>query len=253
MLSAQQELITRLREEVDRAELGIQSEIERQTDDLGVMLKRTKEHLDSTRVSHRCQLQQIDEAMGEDYAQLLQEHGSQLDRLLLEWSTTESEILCELTLLGDRWDQDLDATDKQYHSQSHYARHSLTDDIQLIESELEQLKASFLLNNEVLDYNCRVLKMREEERVALAQRQKRRIDRLTERCRKLRDELDQSAYIRRKDELKLVKENQQLRLDCDNMERKFRTIKTSNDHQLEAVSLKAETRITELLKKVYFV
>ena len=240
----------RLREEVNRAELGIQSEIERQTDDIGVMIKRTKEHLDSTRVNQRCQLQQIDEAMGEDYNQLLSKHGSQLDRLLEEWSVTESSILNEMTQLGDRWDEDLDATDQQYHSQSHDTRQSLTDDIQLIERELEQLKASFLLNNEVLDYNCRVLKMREEERAALGSRQKRRIDRLTERCRKLRDELEQSAYIRRRDELRLIKENQQLRQDCDNMERKFHTIKTANDNQLEAVCQLAETRISELFKKV---
>ncbi len=60
ILSAQQELINRLREELSLAETGIQSEIERETDDLGVMRRRMKEHLSATRDSHRAQLQRID-------------------------------------------------------------------------------------------------------------------------------------------------------------------------------------------------
>lgn len=60
ILSSQQELISRLRDEVNRAEQTIQQEIERQTVDLGVMRKRMKDHLDSTRATQRCQLREID-------------------------------------------------------------------------------------------------------------------------------------------------------------------------------------------------
>ena len=59
ILSAQQELINRLREELGRAESGIQQEIERQTDDLGVMRRRMREHLNATRMCHHAQLQLI--------------------------------------------------------------------------------------------------------------------------------------------------------------------------------------------------
>lgn len=60
ILTAQQELINRLRDEVNRSESGIQQEIERQTDDLGVMRKRMKEHTSSTRDAHHDQLRHID-------------------------------------------------------------------------------------------------------------------------------------------------------------------------------------------------
>ena len=60
ILNSQQELINRLRDEVNRAEQTIQQEIERQTIDLGVMRQRMKDHLDSTRSTQRCQLQDID-------------------------------------------------------------------------------------------------------------------------------------------------------------------------------------------------
>lgn len=60
ILGTQQDLINRLRDEVNRAEQTIQQEIERQTEDLGVMRKRMKDHLDSTRATQRCQLAEID-------------------------------------------------------------------------------------------------------------------------------------------------------------------------------------------------
>lgn len=60
ILVAQQELINRLRDELNRAEFTIQEEIERQTEDLGVMRQRMKEHLDATRSTQHFQLRMID-------------------------------------------------------------------------------------------------------------------------------------------------------------------------------------------------
>lgn len=60
VLNTQQVLIDRLREEVNQADKIIQLEIERQTEDLGVMRKRMKDHLDFTRTTQRCQLGEID-------------------------------------------------------------------------------------------------------------------------------------------------------------------------------------------------
>ena len=60
ILNTQQVLIDRLREEVNQADKIIQLEIERQTEDLGVMRKRMKDHLDFTRTTQRCQLREID-------------------------------------------------------------------------------------------------------------------------------------------------------------------------------------------------
>lgn len=175
-----------------------------------------------------------------------------MDQMLAEWSATENQILHEMNEIGDRWTADLTDTDIFYYQECSRTRNTLTDDIQLIECELEKLKASFTLNNEVLDYNCRVLKLREEERAGLILRYKRKINRLADRYRQLKDESDKAKQKRREEELKLIKEIQHLKVDCDTMERKFVTIKTANDHQLESVCQLAEERINELLNKVLY-
>jgi uncharacterized protein with von Willebrand factor type A (vWA) domain len=95
-----------------------------------------------------------------------------------------------------------------------------------------------------------VLKLREEERAGLIVRNKRKINRLTDRYRQLKEENDKIEINRQGEEIKLIKEVEHLRTDCDVMERKFSTIKSSNDRQLESICEMAEDRISELLKKV---
>lgn len=189
-------------------------------------------------------------AFGEDYRFLLSNHSKQLDDMLADWSSREDEILHRLNDIGQRWAADLNETDAYYYRECSRTRNTLTDDIQSIEQELEKLKTTFALNNEVLDYNCKVLKLREEERAAVILRHKRRINRLVDRYRALKEQTDKAIKSRSEEEMKVVKEIQQLRSDCDSMERKFVTIKTANDRQLDSVCQLAEERIDQLLNKV---
>ena len=181
---------------------------------------------------------------------MLEDHNNLIDKMLADWSTSENEIVGELNDIGSQWVDDLDQTDAYYYNECCRTRNRLTADIQLIEQELEKLKVDFTLNNEVLDYNCRVLKLREEERAGLIVRNKRKINRLTDRYHQLKEENDKIEINRQGEEIKLIKEVEHLRTDCDVMERKFSTIKRSNDRQLESICEMAEDRISELLKKV---
>ena len=172
--------------------------------------------------------------------------------MLADWSNKEDQIARQFNEIGQNWAKDLTDTDTYYYLECCRTRNVLKDDIQRIEQELEKLKTKFALNNEQLDFNCGVLKLREEERAAIILRHKRKINRLVDRYRQLREETDKAVKYRREQELKTIKEIEQLRIDCDSMERKFATIKTSNDRQLDSVCQLAEKRIDQLLEKVHF-
>jgi len=192
-------------------------------------------------------------ALHEDYTTLLKDHSDRMSRILGDWSTSENDILQELNDMGERWDDDLTATDELYFKKARRTRNALTTDIHLVERDLEKFKTSFALNNEILDYNCKILKLREEERAELVFRQKRRMARLNDRYRQLREELDRSGQEKKVEESRIMKDLSHLRQDCQAMERKFATIKSANDVQLDSVCRIAEDRIGELLKKVILI
>lgn len=170
--------------------------------------------------------------------------------MLNELSTEEDLILTELNESGERWCQDLRETDRHYYNSARETRQTLTDNIYHVETELEKLKADFSLNNEVLDYNCKILKMREQERADFAYRQKRKIARLTERYQQLKVEYDKSQKKRTEEKVKLQKQIDRLKLDCKAMEMKYFTIKNTNDRQLEDLCDMAEERLDQLLFQV---
>ena len=55
----------------------------------------------------------------------------------------------------------------------------LETDIQILEQQLAQMKATYQLNMEKLEYNYQVLKKREEENSVILAAQKRRVTKLT--------------------------------------------------------------------------
>lgn len=57
----------------------------------------------------------------------------------------------------------------------------LETDVQVLEQQLQQMRATYQLNTEKLEYNFQVLKKREEENGTILGAQKRKINRLTVR------------------------------------------------------------------------
>jgi dynein regulatry complex protein 1 len=55
----------------------------------------------------------------------------------------------------------------------------LETDVQVLEQQLQQMRATYQLNTEKLEYNFQVLKKREEENGTILGAQKRKITRLT--------------------------------------------------------------------------
>lgn len=62
----------------------------------------------------------------------------------------------------------------------------LTNDIHQLEQQLEQMRATYLLNTEKLDYNYQVLKKRSEENAVTISHQKRKITRTQDAITTLR-------------------------------------------------------------------
>lgn len=76
----------------------------------------------------------------------------------------------------DNHEEELQKVHRDHEEKYRETRIRLETDIQMLEQELEQVKALCLLNSEKLDYNYQVLKKREEENVYIKNHQKRRLN-----------------------------------------------------------------------------
>merc|ERR1711962_1456303 len=65
----------------------------------------------------------------------------------------------------------------------------LETDVQVLEQQLQQMKATYQLNQEKLEYNFQVLKKRDEENTITKSQQKRKITRLQDLLNNLKQKL----------------------------------------------------------------
>lgn len=73
-------------------------------------------------------------------------------------------------------ESELDELHKEHEEKYRETRIRLETDIQTLEQELENVKATCLLNSEKLDYNYQLLKKREEEKIYVKSHQKRKLN-----------------------------------------------------------------------------
>merc|ERR550519_759744 len=66
----------------------------------------------------------------------------------------------------------------------------LETDVQILEQQLQQMKATYQLNQEKLEYNFQVLKKRDDENTITKSQQKRKITRLQDLLNNLRLKLN---------------------------------------------------------------
>ena len=68
----------------------------------------------------------------------------------------------------------------------HATKIKLETDVQILEQQLESMRASYQLNQEKLEYNFKILKKRDDENTITNSQQKRRLTRLQDNLNNLR-------------------------------------------------------------------
>merc|ERR550519_2097413 len=126
----------------------------------------------------------------------------------------------------------------------------LEKDVQTLEQNLQQMKATYQLNQEKLEYNFQVLKKRDEENTITKSQQKRKITRLQDLLNNLKQKL-------RKQEHGYCDENQTLSDDLKRMteqykelQKKFRHFQATDGKKFNDIWKMNEEQIKELVSDV---
>lgn len=99
----------------------------------------------------------------------------------------------------------------------------LETDVQVLEQQLQQMRVTYLLNQEKLEYNYQVLKKREEENGTILGGQKRKINRLA-------DHLNMLKFKSAKQEKSFQQENASLNDDFKHLTEQFKELQKKFRH-----------------------
>lgn len=152
--------------------------LKRQAEDVDTLLQRMGAQFGAQRASYEDELEEIENAFMQERQELLDANKLELNRLLEKRQQLEGRFLEQRQARADDDAAQLDRQRVQDAEDYAILKIRLETEIQTLEQDLEEMRATYQLNSEKLDYNYRVLQERDQENTHTIQQQKRKVARL---------------------------------------------------------------------------
>ncbi|CAG5095885.1 Oidioi.mRNA.OKI2018_I69.XSR.g14384.t1.cds [Oikopleura dioica] len=188
VLSAKNQLIVELNRELKCSEDEYVKTLKKQYDDLDIITQRMVEQYRTMDRAFRDEAKQVIAALDAQFkdveaTDLWREKAAHL-------SKTENNYLEDRFELRDELQSEIDRLRLRDAEDLHTTKIKLETDVQVLEQQLESMRASYQLNQEKLEYNFQVLKKRDDENTITNSQQKRRLTKMQDQLNSLRSKLE---------------------------------------------------------------
>lgn len=182
------DMIATLRDDLRRKDVQFDRDQVQQKEDMSMLVNRVDKQIVFMKKAYNDELKLIELAVIDEKNNMVEaslEHWNELykQRQDLEENNMEQKIKLQEQYL-------LDLSKNRVENEELFRETKITLEYenQILQQELVQMKAFFLLNGEKLNYNYQILKQREEENVIIKAQYKRLISKLRDELNSLRQE-----------------------------------------------------------------
>uniref|UniRef100_H0WS42 Dynein regulatory complex protein 1 n=1 Tax=Otolemur garnettii TaxID=30611 RepID=H0WS42_OTOGA len=223
LIEDKNKLISELQQELKTKDDQYVKDLKRQSDDICLLLERMEEQVKNVMKTFRQELHHIEKAFEVERQELLTNNKKKWERALQAHNAKELEYLMNRIKKVEDYERELNRQRIWDCEEYNMIKIKLEQDVQILEQQLQQMKATYQLNQEKLEYNFQVLKKRDEESTVIKSQQKRRINRLNDVLNNLR-----SKYAKQIKQFQ--EENQSLTLDYKRLVMQFKELQKAMRH-----------------------
>jgi len=247
MISEKEKLIDELQEDLKQKDDQYVKDLRKQSEDADLMLERMDEQMKTLNRAHMKELNNIEDSFYSERRDVLQAHKNK-QKNQTEARRQKEQGYMDLRLKHvESFEEQLNTLRVQDAEEYNMVKIKLETDVQILEQNLQQMKATYQLNQEKLEYNFQVLKKRDEENTITKSQQKRKITRLQDLLNNLKQKL-------KKQEQQYKDENQALSDDLKRMteqfkelQKKFRHFQTTDNKKFVDIWKMNEEQVKELI------
>ncbi|KAL5106574.1 Dynein regulatory complex protein 1 [Taenia crassiceps] len=192
-------------------------ELRKRTEDVDIMVERMESQMKSMQRAYDFELKEIEKAFLQDREDLLKEQTTDWEDFMVELRKKQENYLEERKNRIEELEELIQRLRTNHTEEFNALKSRLTTEVQNMETDLQQMKATYQLNLEKLEYNFQVLKRRDEENTFTRSQQKRKITHL-------QDQLNRLRVFSKKQEESLRHENLSLSDDYKKMMEAFRDL-----------------------------
>ncbi|XP_044628034.1 dynein regulatory complex protein 1 isoform X3 [Equus asinus] len=177
LIEDKNKLISELQQELKTKDDQYVKDLKKQSDDICLLLERMEEQVKNVMKTFRQELHHIETAFEVERQELLTSNKKKWERALQAHNGKELEYLMSRIKKVEDYEKQLNKQRIWDCEEYNMIKIKLEQDVQILEQQLQQMKATYQLNQEKLEYNFQVLKKRDEESAVIKSQQKRKINR----------------------------------------------------------------------------
>ncbi|XP_073905430.1 dynein regulatory complex protein 1 isoform X2 [Castor canadensis] len=177
LIEDKNKLISELQQELKVKDDQFVKDLKKQSEDISLLLERMEEQVKNMMKNFRQELHHIEKAFEVERQELLSSNKKKWERALQTHNAKELEYLLNRMVKVEDYEKQLNKQRVWDCEEYNMIKIKLEQDVQILEQQLQQMKATYQLNQEKLEYNFQVLKKRDEESTLIKTQQKRKINR----------------------------------------------------------------------------
>nr|CAH7761912.1 unnamed protein product [Callosobruchus chinensis] len=250
LINQKDEIIAMLRDELKLANKRFDKDQHKQIDEINTLTQRIEKQLTFMRKSYQMERQLIEDAFMMERQRVIEENNKKWEDLYKKREQEENMIAERKMHRLEEFNEKMTEIRVDYQERFRETKITIERDIEFMQRELERIKALALVNSEKLDYNYQILKTREDENLIIKSQNKRRMNKLQDAVRamkqKIRDYKISTENRIEKLTLGIQKLHQSI-MDIDAKADRFATINDEKFHKVWDINTAI---IKKMLKKI---
>ncbi|CAK8681370.1 dynein regulatory complex protein 1-like [Clavelina lepadiformis] len=250
VIDEKNKLINELQLELKQKDDEYVKDLKKQSEDVDLMIERMEEQVKNLTKSYRDELLQIEESFIEERGQAMENNKNKWEGTMGQRGEREEEYLKSRFKRVDDHELQLDTLRTNDTEEYNMVKIKLETDVQILEQQLQQMKATYQLNQEKLEYNFQVLKKRDEENTITKSQQKRKITRLQDTLNSLRLKLAKQEKHFKEENQNLVDEYKRIADQHKELYKKMRHFSANDWKKFQDIWKMNEDEVRSLVDNV---
>ena len=249
IISSKDALIAEMTEELDKEDEAYERNIRRQEEEVDETLRRMNVRYNELSAAYVAEFDEIERVFLEERRAALEANTETLERLFKQRDDAEIKFMESTGDIADAYRTELEKHEADDAEEFSLLKVRLESDIGNLQRHLADMKSTYLLNAEKLEYNYRVLVERDHENAGTLQIQRRKIAKTREKLMKAKDSFAAMDKKFSDENMRLTDDHRRVTEQFKELEIKFRTFQGNDRKKFKEVWAMKEEEMGRKVKR----
>eukprot|EP00750_Incisomonas_marina_P033825 INCI9973.1.p1 GENE.INCI9973.1~~INCI9973.1.p1 ORF type:complete len:702 (-),score=185.87 INCI9973.1:209-2314(-) len=220
-----------------------------QVEDVEQLILRMRNQFSHARYQYAMELEAVEEAFLKEREEVLAANQDEINSLFSKRREMELDYMESKQKKQQEYMDEISKMRVRDSEEYHKLKIKLETDIQTLEQQLQEMRATYQLNTEKLDYNFRILSERDMENRVTLKQQRKKLQRLSDQVASLKARYKKNSEMYRRRNKELSEEHNRATQHYKDLQKKFKHFENSDNEKYDKIFAMHVEEVQELVDK----